>query len=129
MWDTFLITLFFGGLHPVIPGGEMLCFAGNCCHWLEACPCGGAGGAPSGSNNTVMRPDSPREDAPPSSISRDTYKTYSHRDRCVTVNKFKGCHLLTFNEISDNHGRLHPQLAQMGAVLPYHLFGYNQKEN
>ena len=35
----------------------------------------------------------------------------------------------TFNGISDNHLRLHPQLVRTDAVLPYHPFGYNQNEN
>ena len=36
----------------------------------------------------------------------------------------------TFKGISDKHDRLHPQqLAQRGAVLPYHPFGCNQKGN
>ena len=34
----------------------------------------------------------------------------------------------TLKGINDNHGRLHPQLSQTGAVMPYHLFGCNQNE-
>ena len=57
-------------------------------------------------------------------------KLKNHHHRCVamaissktaTPNIFKG--------INDNHGRLHLQLAQTGAVLPYHPLGYNQNGN
>ena len=34
-----------------------------------------------------------------------------------------------FKRISENYGQLHPQLVRTGAVVPYHQFGYNQKEN
>ena len=34
-----------------------------------------------------------------------------------------------FKEISDNHGRLHLELARTGAVLPYHRSGCNKKWN
>ena len=36
---------------------------------------------------------------------------------------------LPFKGISDNHGRLHPQLARTGAALSFHPFGYNEKGN
>ena len=35
----------------------------------------------------------------------------------------------TFKGISDNYGQLHPQSAQMGAVLPHYGFGHNRKRN
>ena len=34
----------------------------------------------------------------------------------------------TFKGVSDNHGRLHPQLALTGTVFLYDTFGHSQKE-
>ena len=47
--------------------------------------------------------------------------TVSTKSKTVIPNPLKG--------ISDDYGRLHLQLARMGVVLPYHLFGLNQKGN
>ena len=46
----------------------------------------------------------------------------------VSVNS-KTVILTTFQEISDDHDRLHLRVAEAGAVLPYQAFEYNQKGN
>ena len=50
---------------------------------------------------------------------RDRYVTVSTNSNIVIPSPFQG--------ISDNHGRLHPQLSRTGAVLPYHPFGFNHE--
>ena len=45
---------------------------------------------------------------------------------CDCVKKFKDCDTDTFKGISNDHGRLHPQLARTGAVLPHHPVGCNE---
>ena len=36
---------------------------------------------------------------------------------------------ITFKGIGDNCGRVHPQFARTGAILPYYQIGYNRKGN
>ena len=51
-------------------------------------------------------------------------------NRCVTLStNSKTVITKSFKGTSNNHGRLHPQLAWMGAVLQYHGFECNQKGN
>ena len=48
---------------------------------------------------------------------------------CTKLTNSKTVISTTCKGISDNHCRLHPQLARTGAVLSYHPFGRNQKWN